>query len=201
MAVKTLLVTGATGFVGSHVAELCRSQPFRMRALVRKEADAQRLSAAGFEVIRGSLQDAAALREAADGADAVLHLAAATQARSFEDYQAANAAGTQALIDAVLAAAPRPRRLVYLSSLAAVGPSLDGTPVSRDTAPRPLTAYGRTMLAGEKACEAAAVILEVAMLRAPVVYGPDEVADLAVYLAGATYTTGQIHIIDGGWTI
>ena len=172
MAVKTLLVTGATGFVGSHVAEIARGQPFRMRALVRKEADTERLRAAGFEVVRGSLQDATALREAADGADAVLHLAAATQARSFEDYRLANAAGTQALIDAVLAGAPRPRRLIYLSSLAAVGPSLDGRPVSRDTAPRPLTAYGRTKLAGEQACEAVGGILEVAILRAPAVYGP-----------------------------
>src|SRR5688572_31386420 len=122
MAVETLLVTGATGFVGSHVVEACRGQPFRLRTLVRKDADAERLKNAGVEVVRGSLEDPAALREAASGADAVLHLAAMTKARSFEEYQRANSAGTQELIDALLAGSPRPRRLIYLSSLAAVGP-------------------------------------------------------------------------------
>lgn len=172
MAVETVLVTGATGFVGSHVMEVSRGQPFRLRALVRKEADAARLKREGVEVVRGSLEDPGALREAASGADAVLHLAAATKARSFEEYEQANAAGTLAMIEAILAGSPSPRRLIYLSSLAAVGPSYDGLPVTRDTAPRPLTAYGRTKLAGEQACAAAGEMLEVAILRAPAVYGP-----------------------------
>ena len=172
MAVETILVTGATGFVGSHVVAAARGQPFRLRALVRKEADAERLRAAGVDVVRGSLEDDAALREAASGADAVLHLAAMTKARNFEEYQRANDAGTHGLIAAVLAGAPRPKRLIYLSSLAAVGPSVDGNPVSRDTPARPLTAYGRTKLAGEEACQAVSGMLEVGILRAPAVYGP-----------------------------
>lgn len=172
MAIETVLVTGATGFVGSHVVEVAGSQPFRLRALVRKEADAVRLRSQGVEVVRGSLEDPAALREAASGADTVLHLAAVTKARSFTDYDRANSAGTQALIEAVLAGSPQPRRMVYLSSLAAVGPSADDRPVTRHTPPRPLTAYGRTKLAGEQACAAAGEVLEVAILRAPAVYGP-----------------------------
>ncbi|MGQ0560844.1 MAG: NAD-dependent epimerase/dehydratase family protein [Gemmatimonadota bacterium] len=172
MAVETLLVTGATGFVGSHVVEAARGQPFRLRALVRKQSDAEKLERQGVSCVRGSLADAAALREAVSGADAVLHLAAATRARSMDEYQRANAAGTQAVAEAILAASPRPKRLVYLSSLAAAGPSYDERPVTRADAPRPLTAYGRTKLAGEKICEAVAGIGEVVILRAPAVYGP-----------------------------
>ena len=170
--IETLLVTGSTGFVGSHVLEAARDGAFRLRALVRKESDAARLTGLGVDVVLGSLEDAAALREAVSGADSVLHLAAATKARSVQEYERSNVAGTRAMIGAVLAASPRPRRLVYLSSLAAVGPSLDGTPVTSETPPRPLTAYGRTKLAGEEACSAVDEDIEVAILRAPAVYGP-----------------------------
>jgi nucleoside-diphosphate-sugar epimerase len=171
-SVDTVLVTGATGFVGSHVVEVAPGFPLRMRALVRKPADAARLRAAGWECVVGSLEDAQALREAASGAAAVLHLAAATKARTPDEYQRANVAGTRAVIDAMLAATPRPQRLVYLSSLAAVGPPVEGRPVTRADTPRPLTTYGRTKLAGEKVCEAAADRFQVAILRAPAVYGP-----------------------------
>lgn len=172
MASETVLVTGATGFVGSHVLEAYESHDVRLCALVRKEADAQRLATQGISCVRGALEDGEALCEAVSGADTILHLAAATRARSNADYQRANVAGTQALIEAMLAAEPRPKRLIYLSSLAAVGPSLDGKPVTRADIPRPLTAYGRTKLAGELACDAVREVFEVAILRAPAVYGP-----------------------------
>ncbi|HET9438609.1 MAG TPA: NAD-dependent epimerase/dehydratase family protein [Longimicrobiales bacterium] len=171
-SVETLLVTGATGFVGSHVAELAPNFGFQLRALVRKPADMARLQAVGFECVQGSLEDAGALRRAMAGTTAVLHLAAATKARTPEEYQRANVAGTQAVVEAMLSAEPKPQRLIYLSSLAAVGPPVQGRPVSRDDPPRPLTTYGRTKLAGEKVCEVAADRLQVAILRAPAVYGP-----------------------------
>jgi nucleoside-diphosphate-sugar epimerase len=172
VAVETLLVTGATGFVGSHVLERYSDHGFRLRALVRKETDAQRLEAQGVQCALGSLENADALRQAVSGVDGVLHLAAATKSRTLDGFHQANVAGTQALIEAMLAAQPQPKRLVYLSSLAAVGPSRDGMPVTREDTPRPLTAYGRTKLAGEKLCEAVAGSFDVAILRAPAVYGP-----------------------------
>lgn len=172
MAVETLLVTGATGFVGSHVLEAEGRDRFRLRAMVRKPEDARRLETLGVAPVQGSLEDAAALQRAMAGVDTVLHLAAATKARSPEAYRQANALGTQAVIEAMLATQPRPKRLIYLSSLAAVGPATDGRPVTRADTPRPLTAYGRTKLAGEIICEAVASDFEVAILRAPAVYGP-----------------------------
>lgn len=169
-AIETVLVTGATGFIGSHVVEVAPSFRLRMRALVRKATDAARLKEAGFECVQGSLDDAAALTDAVSGVDAVLHLAAAKKGRTPGEYERANVAGTQAVVKAMLAA--RARRLVYLSSLAAVGPPVNGRPVTRDDPPRPLTTYGRTKLAGEIACQAVSDRLEIAILRAPGVYGP-----------------------------
>ncbi|HEX7050393.1 MAG TPA: NAD-dependent epimerase/dehydratase family protein [Longimicrobiales bacterium] len=165
-------MTGATGFVGSHLVEALASHDVRVRALVRRTSDVAALARLGVERVEGGLEDGAALARAMEGADVVFHLAAMTRARSAAEYERVNAGGTRAVVAAATAADPRPRRLVYLSSLAAVGPSLDGRPVGADEAPRPLTAYGRTKLAGERACLAARDILDVVVLRAPAVYGP-----------------------------
>jgi nucleoside-diphosphate-sugar epimerase len=201
-SVDKLLMTGATGFVGSHVIEISPGYKFQLRALVRKPADAARLQEAGIETVQGSLEDAGALREAMQGVTAVLHLAAATKARTPAEYQRANVAGTQAVIEAILATEPRPTRLVYLSSLAAAGPPVNGRPVTRDDKPRPLTTYGRTKLAGEKVCEVAADRIQVAILRAPAVYGPRDrdvfeffrLANLGV-VPLPTAATGRLQMI------
>lgn len=171
----SVFITGATGFVGSHLAAELAERGARVRALVRATSDVSRLSGLGAELVRGSLEDAEALARGVEDAEIVFHLAAVTHARTEADYVRANAAGTRALVEAVLGAKQRPRRLVYLSSLAAVGPALDGRPVGRDDPPRPLTAYGRSKLEGERACLAAATDgLETVALRAPAVYGPGD---------------------------
>lgn len=201
-SVETLLVTGVTGFVGSHVLEVAENYGLQLRALVRKPADAARLKELGLEVVQGSLEDAAAMRDAVSGVNAVLHLAAATKARGPADYERANVAGTHALVDAMLATSPVPMRLIYLSSLAAVGPPENGVPVTRATAPHPLTTYGRTKLAGEQVCMAAAGRVQVAVLRAPAVYGPRD-RDVFEFFRLAnrgvvplpTTATGQLQMI------
>ena len=167
-----VLITGGTGFVGSHVIETLAPQPFSLRALVRKANDAARLSALGVECIQGDLSDTDALARAVADVDVILHLAAVTKARSESVYRHVNAEGTQALVAAIQATQPRPRRVVYLSSFAAVGPARGGQPVGVDDQPQPLTAYGRSKLVGEEACRSLMNETEVVMLRAPVVYGP-----------------------------
>ncbi len=167
-----VLITGGTGFVGSHLVEALAARGARIRALVRDTSDTSSLRRHGVELLRGSLEDRAALARAVDGVETVFHLAALTYARSKAALVRVNAAGTRALVEAMLGTAARPRRLVYLSSLAAAGPCIDGRPVHARDAPRPLTVYGRTKLDGERACLDALGKLEVVALRAPAVYGP-----------------------------
>ncbi|MBX6364735.1 MAG: NAD-dependent epimerase/dehydratase family protein [Gemmatimonadetes bacterium] len=165
-----VLVTGATGFVGSHFVEALAQAGARVRALARASSRTEALRRTGAEIVRGALDDPVVLRQAVRDVDVVFHLAALTRARSAGEYRRVNVEGTRALVEAAAAAgAPR---FVYLSSLAAVGPSYDGRPVGADDAPRPLTEYGRTKRAGEEACLAFADALEVVVLRAAAVYGP-----------------------------
>ncbi len=173
MPSNTVLLTGATGFVGSHVAEAFAAHDVAVRALVRPTSDTARLRELGATIVTGELADAFAVQRAAEGADAVVHMAAVTRARSTVEYDAANAQGTRSLVRALAACEPRPRKFVYLSSLAAVGHG-GGQPVSAETVPRPLTAYGRSKLGGETACAEHGADFEMVVLRAPAVYGPGD---------------------------
>ena len=167
-----VLVTGGTGFVGWHLLEALSVQKVRLRALARGTSDVTHLAELEVERIEGGLDNRAALAHAVHGVDTVFHLAAATRARSEREYHQVNAEGTRALVEAILAAQPRPRRLIYLSSLAAAGPASGGHPVGPSDAPRPITAYGRSKLVGEQCCLAVGEKVEVVILRAPAVYGP-----------------------------
>jgi nucleoside-diphosphate-sugar epimerase len=114
--------------------------------------------------------------------DTVFHLGAVTAARSEHEYELANATGTRAMVDAMISAESLPRRLVYLSSYAAGGPSGENGARACHAEPAPLTAYGRTKLAGEYAArEAEDRGIGVVVIRAPVVYGPGDRALLPYF--------------------
>lgn len=181
-----VLLTGATGFVGSHVVEAFASARFQVRALVRSPDRADRLRELGFAIVQGSLEDEPAVAAACRDIDVVVHMAALTHARTAADYERVNVRGTARLLETALAAAPGPRRFVYLSSLAAAGPCIDGRGVRADDAPRPLTAYGRSKLAGERVVLEAAERIETVVLRPPAVYGPRD-TDLFHFFRLASY--------------
>lgn len=179
---RRALITGATGFVGSHLTELLAGEGWEIRALVRSTSRVERLRELGVELHEGSLDDARAIGRASEGVDVVYHLAAVTGLRGEKDFDRANVEGTRNVVTAVRSVEPPPRRLVYLSSYAACGPAEPGRPRALREAPEPLTAYGRTKLAGEeivRSLEAEGV--ETAILRAPAVYGPGDHALLPYF--------------------
>jgi nucleoside-diphosphate-sugar epimerase len=179
---RRALVTGATGFVGSHLAERLVAAGWQVRALVRATSNTAHLEALGVERAVGDLEDSGALRAAVSGVDTVFHLAAVVAARTEAGYRRANVAGTRGVVEAIASADQPPRRLVYLSSYAACGPAVDGRPRRTDEPPRPLTAYGRTKLEGEAAARALeARGAEVIVIRAPAVYGPRDRALLPYF--------------------
>ena len=111
----TYLVTGGTGFVGSHVADAAVSRG-AVRALARPGSDTKHLESVGAQVVPGDLTDPDALRRAADGADYVVHCAAKVgDWGPVEEYRAVNVDGLRALLEAVRG---RPlKRFVHVSSL------------------------------------------------------------------------------------
>jgi nucleoside-diphosphate-sugar epimerase len=167
--VADILITGATGFVGSYLVEALGRRGDRARALVRATSDVSLLERYGVEGVVGDIEDDDSLRRAVGDAGTVLHLAAATRALDEATFFRVNAEGTRRLAN-VLEAAGGNRRLVYLSSLAAVGPA-GNRPVHPDDEPQPLTAYGRSKLEGEREVRARSA-LDTVVLRPSAVYGP-----------------------------
>jgi len=175
-----VLLTGGSGFLGSFTAEQLAADGHVVRALVRPRSDKTVLEKLpGVEFAAGAIEDAASLIPAAEGVDAVVHVAGIVKARRPEDFFQVNAQGTKNLLDAAIQRGVR--RFVYVSSLAAVGPSVDGTPVPDDVEPRPVTHYGRSKLEAERAVLAAKDRLHATVLRPPLIYGPRDRETLAFF--------------------
>lgn len=95
----TVLVTGATGFIGPHVVHALRAKEIPVRALVRDPARAQRLTSWGAELVRGDVTDPVSLRAACAGCDAVIHLVAIITGRP-ADFERVMSQGTRDLVAA-----------------------------------------------------------------------------------------------------
>jgi len=169
----TVLVTGATGFVGRHVAEELARAGRAVRCLARPAAETSHLEAAGFEVVRGEMLDQESLNAAVRGVDAVVHVAGLISARSFTEMRGVNVEGVTRIATACARTKDAPRRFVLISSLAASGPSRAGRAVLEDDPPRPISRYGLTKLLGERAARRALPpSVPLTVIRPPAVYGP-----------------------------
>ena len=171
------LVTGATGFVGSHLAEALRSRGDEVTALVRSPSKAAALGPLGVRVVPGDLDDPDSLARGVEGQDVVFHVAGLVAARDEHEFLRCNRDGTAGV--AAAAARARVGRLVYVSSMAAGGPAVKGRPLTGTEPPHPVTAYGRSKLAGEKAVTEGA--LPWVIVRPPTVYGPRDREVLKVF--------------------
>jgi nucleoside-diphosphate-sugar epimerase len=188
-----VLVTGASGFLGGHIAELLSKRGDHVRALVRTTSNRRHLeSLANVELFEGSVEQVDRVREAVDGVDAVVHSAGLIKARNTDEFFAINVGGTANLVDA---ARGRPlKRFVLVSSLEACGPSADGEPVSSDQE-NPVTAYGRSKLAAEKVALSAKDDMPVVILRPGAIYGP---RDSEILEAFKSIKRGLLPLVAGG---
>ena len=168
-----VLVTGGTGFIGSHLVEALLAQGHEVRCLVR---DTRRLGwisgLPSVTIAQGGMDEPRSLLEGMRGVDQVYHVAGLTRARAAREFFRVNGEGTRHLVRACLETPRGPRRLVHLSSLAAVGPMPTATACAEDVSPRPVSPYGWSKLQGEAAVLGVRDRLHVTVLRPPVVYGP-----------------------------
>jgi len=171
------LVTGGTGFVGSHLIDALLKRGDEVTALVRTPAKAARLADRGVRLVRGDLDALDALREAAAGTDVIYHVAGVVAARNDAEFLQANRDGTANLLAAARASGSP--RFVLVSSMAAAGPAARAVPLVGGEPPRPVTAYGRSKLAGEEVVRSGP--LPWVILRPPMVYGPRDAEVLKLF--------------------
>src|SRR4029077_4885827 len=121
-----VFLTGATGFVGSHVARSLAAQGADLRLLVRPASDLRNIQELQAERVIGDLRDTASLKKAVAGCDVIFHVAADYRlwVRDPEQMYRSNVEGTRAILEA--ARESRVRRVVYTSSVATMGFSSNG---------------------------------------------------------------------------
>jgi dihydroflavonol-4-reductase len=171
------LVTGGTGFVGRHLIDALFRRGDEVTALVRSPTKAKALETLPVRLVRGDLEDSQALAEATKDQDIVYHVAGLVAARNEEEFLKVNRDGTQRLLEAT--GANSRARFLLVSSMAAGGPSEVGRPLQGDEPARPVTAYGRSKLAGEEVVRKSPVPWII--LRPPAVYGPGDREILKVF--------------------
>ncbi len=172
---RKALVTGANGFIGSHLIEWLQERGDQPHAMVRKTSNIANLEGTGVEFRYGSLSDLDSLVAAMEGIDVVYHVAGITAAFTPDALREVNAAGTSRVFEAASRAINGPERVVYVSSLEAAGPSHHELARAEHHRPAPFTWYGTSKFGGEQAaweasqsCEA----FDVVIVRPPLVYGP-----------------------------
>jgi len=179
--VMRILVTGANGFVGSHLVDELLRRGHQVRGLVRRTSDLRWLKGVDLDLAYGEVTDPASLSEAVRDVRMVYHVAGVTRARQRETYYQVNQQGTLNLLEACLRNAPSLDKFVLVSSLAAAGPSPEGRLLRETDPPEPVSDYGRSKLLGEQEAARFMDRLPVTVIRPPAIYGPRDV-DFLAYL-------------------
>lgn len=175
-----VLITGATGFIGGHLARALVQRGDEVKCLVRPTSKSQRLAELGARVVEGDVTSPESVREAVKDADYVYHLAGAVKALTPGRMWQANTTGSQTVAEAC-AARTTPPTLLHVSSIAAAGPSNSDQPKRESDPCCPVSRYGRSKRGGEVAAAKVADRMPVTIVRPPLVFGPRDGATLALF--------------------
>ncbi|HWK08488.1 MAG TPA: NAD-dependent epimerase/dehydratase family protein [Vicinamibacterales bacterium] len=172
-----VLITGATGFTGGHLARTLAARGYQVRALVRRPREGRSADGDGadIEFVEGDLLDADSIRRAAQGIDVIYNIAALYRQAGLPDtlYRAVNAEAVGTIVDA--AAAAGVRRVVHCSTVGVHG-DIEHPPANEDAPFRPGDIYQETKLEGERVARAASerTGVEVVIARPSGIHGPGD---------------------------
>jgi dihydroflavonol-4-reductase len=186
------VVTGANGFIGSHLVDLLLEKNYRVRCLVRKPSNLRWLENKDIEIFDTGLKDAEGLRKVLDGSEYIFHVAGVVKSKTPEGYFEGNVETTRILLEAALEYKDNIKRFLILSSQTVSGPSRLNQPVSEDSPCRPITTYGRSKLAQEELAKTFMDKLPVTVCRAPAVYGD---RDTEIFIFFKTFSKGLMTSI------
>ncbi|MFO0902703.1 MAG: NAD-dependent epimerase/dehydratase family protein [Pirellulales bacterium] len=186
-----VLVTGGSGFVGSHLVDALLREGRHVRCLLRATSSLKNLPADDIERVTGHLEDEESLARAVEDVDVVYHVGGVTRVLSMDEFERVNTRGTENLIRACLRRTTPPVFLL-ISSISAAGPAQLGSVRTEQDAPQPISIYGRSKRGGEEAAEAAAARLPVTILRPGIVFGP---RDGELFTAIHSLAVSRFHVL------
>lgn len=189
---KIAVVTGANGFVGSHLVDLLLEKGFLVRCVVRKQSDLRWLKGKKVEFFDCGLFNKDGLRKAFAGASYVFHAAGVVKAKRPDEYYRGNVETTQVLLETAQEFKNDIERFVIISSQTASGPALSERPVNEEDECKPLTTYGRSKLEAERISHKFMNKFPITICRAPAVYGQ---RDTEIFIFFRTFYKGLFTTI------
>jgi nucleoside-diphosphate-sugar epimerase len=165
------VVTGANGFVGSHLVDNLLAKNFEVRCVVRKSSNLRWLDGKNLKIFDCGLFDKNGLRKAFEDVNYIFHVAGVVKAKNEEGYLKGNVEATKVLLEAASEVKENIKKFVVVSSQTVSGPALDGRPVTEDMKPNPLTTYARSKLKQEEVALGYNDIFPVTICRAPAIFG------------------------------
>jgi nucleoside-diphosphate-sugar epimerase len=177
-----VFLTGASGFVGSHVLDALRAGDHEVSILLQRTSDTRFIVRHLSHVTAhyGSLDDVPLLTKAMSGMDAAVHCAGKTKALHSSEFYRVNQAGTSNMVVAANACRESLRHLVHISSLAVSGPGVAGRPAEETADPQPVTVYGQSKHLGEIEIRQRCLV-PWTILRPAAVYGPRDAEFLSLF--------------------
>lgn len=172
----TVFVTGATGFIGSHLVDALLKKKYSVKCMVRKTSNLRWLKDKPVELIYGDLFNEEILTPVLKVVDYVYHVAGVTFAKKKEDYFKGNVNATKSLLEISYKVNPHLKKFIHISSQTAVGPSYSEQPVDETMEYHPITTYGKSKMEAEKAVLDYFDKMNCTIVRLPAVYGPRDVA-------------------------
>ena len=186
------VVTGANGFVGSHLVDHLLEKNYEVRCIVRKSSDLKWLNGKDIKIFDCGLLDIEGMSKAFQNADYIYHVAGVVKSKKPEGYFKGNVDTTKALLDAACMNVSTLKRVLVVGSLTTVGPSTNETPADENVIPKPITTYGRSKLAQEELANSYKGKLPITICRAPAVYGE---RDTEIFIFFQTFNKGLMTTI------
>ena len=168
---QSAVVTGANGFVGSHLVDYLLRKNFEVRCIVRKSSNLQWLEGKDVKIFDCGLFDKEGLREAFKDVNYIFHVAGVVKAKDEEGYFKGNVEATKVLLEVASEVKENIKKFVVVSSQTVSGPALDGKPVTEEMKPNPLTTYARSKLKQEEVALSYRDIFPVTICRGPAIFG------------------------------